>query len=202
MNNTSNRTSNNKAIAIGLVIVIILVLVGAVVAKEMMKKEEGTGLLGGNDHGMHHDMAAVTSDEEFLSHMKAHHQEAIDSSEYVLDNGVDGDVLRLAGSIVTAQQAEIEQMDEWHEEWHRRNIPEADYTPMMRDLSKLSGSELDVAFMEDMIKHHKAAIVMAEQILQITERDEVEELARNIIETQADEVDIMEDWLADHAEQK
>ncbi len=51
-------------------------------------------------------------------------------------------------------------------------------------------------FVQQMKLHHEAAIVMANQALQITLRPEVKTLANNIVSTQTTEVKMMKDWLA------
>ena len=65
-------------------------------------------------------------------------------------------------SIVESQTAQIDQMEEWLEEWYADRSGQVDYSPMMRDLSDLSGDELDEVFLEDMVGHHMAAVMMSQ----------------------------------------
>jgi len=53
----------------------------------------------------------------FLDMMTAHHQGAIEAAEQVLDGGENPEVADLAEQIIQAQQAEIEQMATWKEQW-------------------------------------------------------------------------------------
>lgn len=53
----------------------------------------------------------------FLDMMTAHHQGAIEAAEQVLDAGENPEVADLAEQIIEAQQAEIEQMATWKEQW-------------------------------------------------------------------------------------
>jgi len=53
----------------------------------------------------------------FLDMMTAHHQGAIEAAEQVLDAGENPEVADLAEQIIQAQQAEIEQMATWKEQW-------------------------------------------------------------------------------------
>ena len=53
----------------------------------------------------------------FLDMMTAHHQGAIEAAEQVLDAGENPEVADLAEHIIEAQQAEIEQMATWKEQW-------------------------------------------------------------------------------------
>jgi len=53
------------------------------------------------------------ADVDFMVHMKAHHQGAIDMAKIVLTNGKDPAVKKLATEIVSAQEKEIKTIDEW-----------------------------------------------------------------------------------------
>ena len=64
-------------------------------------------------------------------------------------------------NIVLTQSAQIDQMTDWLAEWYPERSTEVDYQPMMRDLSDLSGDRLDQAFLEDMVPHHMAAVMMS-----------------------------------------
>ena len=53
----------------------------------------------------------------------------------------------------------------------------------------------DQRFLEAMIPHHEAAVVMAQQALERSGRDEIRRLAQAIIATQQAEIDQMREWL-------
>ena len=53
------------------------------------------------------------ADIDFMSHMRSHHQGAIDMAKVVLANGKDAEVKKLAQDIVTAQEKEIATIDAW-----------------------------------------------------------------------------------------
>ena len=48
-----------------------------------------------------------------MSHMRSHHQGAVNMAKVVLDNGKDSEVRKLAQDIVTAQEKEIIAIDAW-----------------------------------------------------------------------------------------
>lgn len=66
----------------------------------------------------------------------------------------------------------------------------------MRDLSQLSGVELDRTFLEDMVMHHMGAIMMARSVQPHIENQEINELSQAIITTQADEIELMQELLS------
>ncbi|MFF4620500.1 DUF305 domain-containing protein [Nonomuraea jabiensis] len=70
---------------------------------------------------------------------------------------------------------------------------------MMRDLSKLSGDALDQTFLQDMIPHHMAAVMMSQQLLASgqAEHPEVADFAAKVRDTQHAEMLQMRRYLAD-----
>ena len=66
---------------------------------------------------MHADMAAQqytgNADVDFVRGMIPHHQGAIDMAKVVLEHGKDPDIRKLAEGVISAQEAEITQMNEW-----------------------------------------------------------------------------------------
>ena len=208
-------------------VVLLVLLVGGglvyVVTKTLSNDEIDTSLetvadtQGGGDvpHGMHrmpdgslmahedmmmdHSDMLVTSERAFIEGMIPHHQEAIDTSREVLDRGGSTTEIReLAENIITAQESEIIQMMEWYEDWYGEVYQDTgEYVPMMRDLSQLSGVELDRVFLEDMVIHHIGAIMMAENIEPYIEREKMYDLITAIIETQTDEIALMQKMLSE-----
>lgn len=102
-----------------------------------------------------------------------------------------------AEQIIATQTREIEQMEAWLAQWYPEHDRDFEYQPMMRDYSELSGNELDLAFLQDMIPHHMAAVMMSQQLLSQVkiEHRELEELAANIRTTQTQEIRQMSLWL-------
>lgn len=63
--------------------------------------------------------------------------------------------------------------------------------PMNVELQKLSGMEFEMAFLSDMIHHHKAALDMFKMAEQHAQHDEIKELAKKGTAEQQGEIDKM-----------
>jgi len=154
------------------------------------KPDSSMGMMGGMDHSM----MMVKSEREFLEGMIPHHQEAVDTAkEVIARGGSTPEIKKLAEDIVVAQEKEITMMKSWYQSWYGEAYEaKADaYTPMMRDLSKLSGAALDKVFLEDMIMHHMGAIMMAQSVQSYIEHTEMAVLTGDIIRTQSFEIELM-----------
>jgi len=161
---------------------------------------------GQNRPGMgHHDpmngdmsngaMCDARSEFDYLAHMIPHHAEAVAAARN-LARSARPEMRAFGARIVQTQSAEIEQMRAWLREWYPNRPTDVAYHPMMRDLSGLSGDELDRAFLDDMIPHHRHAVMMSQYLLRhgVAEHEQVAELARTIRDTQTQEIAQMREW--------
>lgn len=82
-------------------------------------------------HGMQQD-SMVSSlegkkgesfDREFIIQMIAHHQGAIQMAEMALKTSKRPEILELSREIITAQEMEIQKMQEWHQVWFGSSVP-------------------------------------------------------------------------------
>ena len=137
-------------------------------------------------HGdMMHDMdlgpADATYDLRFIDAMIVHHEGAIVMAEAALENSERDEIIQLATEIISEQEREIAQMQEWREVWY----PDAPEEPVMyheemghdmamseemaaamrmdMDLGP-ADEEFDLRFINAMILHHEAAVEMAEDL--------------------------------------
>ncbi len=147
----------------------------------------GMGMMGGMG------MMMVSSEKEFISEMIPHHQEAVDTAKEVLARGATTpEINTLVQNIITAQEKEIADMKSWYQAWYGSAYePSSNYRPMMRDLSSLSGKDLDRAFLEDMVMHHMGAIMMAHSVQSYILHEEVRNLTEAIVRTQSEEIEQM-----------
>lgn len=154
-------------------------------------KDDDTTMGMGGMHNMQ-GMGAITTERKFLEEMIPHHQEAVDTAKQVVERGSDTETKALAQNIINAQEKEIADMKSWYKAWYGVEYAGKDtYTTMMRDLTKLSGTELDKAFLEDMIMHHMGALMMAQSVSSYAEHKEITNLLKAIDRTQSSEIATM-----------
>lgn len=65
--------------------------------------------------------------------------------------------------------------------------------PMDMDLGE-GDNEFDLRFIDAMIPHHRGALVMAEDLQQKSDKEEMQTLADNIINSQQGEIDLLLQW--------
>ena len=157
-----------------------------------------------------HDIgpAGETYDLRFIDAMVQHHKGALRMSEFVFDIGVPG-VGTLAKEIWNVQSQEIKAMQQWRKAWY----PEAPIYPIadlpggdpnsMAGLTRMSSDQIVAMqmldgipskktrvdwFLENMLHHHGAALVMAHDALEKSTNPTILHLSRNIIFVQRAEI--------------
>ncbi len=150
-------------------------------------------------------------DLRFLDGMILHHQGAIEMAQLALQESSRPEIQQLSQGIITAQQGEITQMQQWREAWYPRAssdpvmyhaemghsmtmTPEMQATMMMSEDLGRADEAFDQRFLEGMIVHHEGALDMAQQVLQNSDRPELQQLAQAILTTQQAEIDQMQQW--------
>ena len=137
---------------------------------------------------------------EFLSGMIDHHAMAVHMSEMCVDKAVHEELRSLCEQIIAAQTSEIETMQSWLQDWygvtHEPSMPPGHMQRMER-MSAMEPAELEVEFMEMMIRHHRQAIREASGCVDRAYHDELVDLCQNIIETQDAETEMMQTWLCE-----
>ena len=142
--------------------------------------------------------SAASFEIKFMTGMIDHHQMAIEMAEICLANAVHPELHAMCQDMVTAQSAEIRQMQSWLQDWYGIN-----YTPAMKPgdekmlerLGSMSGAEFELEFMEMMIKHHEIAIKESRKCLQKAAHTELREMCEQIIAAQTAEIAQLRSWL-------
>lgn len=147
---------------------------------------------------------------DYLYGMIPHHESAVLMSEsYLKYDGVNDELKKLAENIINVQKEEIEQMKNLINNLELNNkVDKTDENKYIEEYNKLfehdmsshSGhsemyATVDEAFAEGMIMHHQMAVDMSEVVLKFTENEPVIEFAQNVIDTQGQEIEFMNDIL-------
>ncbi len=176
----------------GIFILAGVLLLAGLVNAGMGPGHRGPGMMRSSD-------VFVDNEYEYLVHMIPHHREAIDNAEILRENTEREEMRNFAEEIIQTQREEIRLMEGFLNDWYPEEDHEVRYEPMMGDYENLTGNELDIAFLEDMIPHHMEAVMMSQQLLMrgLAEHEEVAVLAQDIRNEQRDEIFKMEEWLSD-----
>ena len=153
-----------------------------------------------------------TIDKHFIEQMIPHHDGAIAMANLALQKAKRPEIKTLATAIIAAQTTEIKSMNGWYQDWFGNTVPKASTGMMGGGMMSQSGmhmggqedmtalenaSDFDKAFIEQMIPHHQLAIMMANMLQSGTNRPEMQQLAKNIITSQSNEIQQMQAWYAE-----
>jgi uncharacterized protein (DUF305 family) len=162
------------------------------------------GSMGMGSGGMARDMVMENgrySEERFIDAMVPHHEGAVDMAEVALKNAEHKEVRQLAEDIVSAQEAEIEELKAIkQQEFGTSEVPmemgaeEMEAMGMTKPDALANKDPFDKAFIEAMIPHHRSAISMAQVALAESDNSKIREIARNIVGAQKREIAQMQEW--------
>ncbi|HBL12629.1 MAG TPA: DUF305 domain-containing protein [Cyanobacteria bacterium UBA11162] len=162
-------------------------------------------------HPQHSQMGMMNHqqmDQHFIEMMIPHHQGAIDMADLALTKAKRPEIKKLAEAIKKDQNREIEEMKSWYKEWYGTEVPASSHMQMPMhsgmgmmgmdmmnmDLDSLkNAADFDQAFIQQMIPHHKMAVMMSAMILD-SDRPQMRGLAKNIIQAQSAEIEQMRQW--------
>lgn len=149
------------------------------------------------DHGAAMGDSTTPYDAKFIDSMIEHHQGAIDMAKQALTEAEHTELKTLAQTIITAQEAEITQMQQWRASWYPDLAATSGMGMDMGDMeiSDDTGKPFDQRFIEAMIAHHQGAIEMAKDAREQAEHQEIKTLAQNIVAAQESEITQMQQWL-------
>ena len=170
--------------------------------------------------------ASGSVDVGFCQDMAQHHLQGIQMANIARDHSTDPEVRQLAFDIASTQLEQVGRMKGWLMMWneHEQNVsgvymawmndagvhnhgattPEAGkplmpgmaVTDELAKLRTLTGRELDVYFLQLMLRHHVGGAPMAEYAATHAGQPFVRTLADNMLKSQSSEVELMKDYLA------
>jgi len=148
----------------------------------------------------------VAFDQAFIDAMVPHHRSAIEMAREAKAQGLsEPDLIEIADAIESTQQDEINKMLQWREEWFGSSsagaeeqaldilgLSAADAGMEHSAMELSSAHDVDKAFAQMMIPHHRGAVRMARLAQQRANHDEIKNLARAIISAQEREIETMQ----------
>jgi uncharacterized protein (DUF305 family) len=164
--------------------------------------------------------ADASAEAGFARDMSVHHAQAVELAFAVYGATDDPEIRQLAYDIINTQRAQIGMFSGWLQQWdlpqttvlppmswaeHGHDQPITSYDQMpgmatdeqMQKTRSAEGVAADRLFLTMMIDHHLGGVEMAEAVVPLTERSEVQRLAQTIVDGQRAEVSNMEVMLAD-----
>jgi uncharacterized protein (DUF305 family) len=197
-----------KQITTGMVGIVALLIssttlgISEVIAQGMPNHGGGHGGMG-----MGMMMSGSQGDRTFIEMMIPHHDGAVKMADIILKRTKRPELRQLATAIKRDQTREIGEMKTWYQQWYKTSVPSTAKSGeigmmsgggmanmMTAQVQKLStATDSDRVFLEEMIPHHKMALMMTSHIVD-SDRPELRTLAKNIMQTQTAEIEQMRRW--------
>jgi uncharacterized protein (DUF305 family) len=173
------------------------------------------GMMMGTPAAGEQDMAGakIEFDQLYIDMMVPHHQSIIALAQAAQDRLTDERLVAIAENIISSQQAEIEELQGYREQWYgSRTAMPMDGSmmemmgmmmPGMEDMQAMAammdadalvaafcaGEDADLTFIDLTIPHHQMAIMASEAALEQATHEEIREIAERVIQDQQREID-------------
>jgi uncharacterized protein (DUF305 family) len=149
--------------------------------------------------GLRPDAPPSEADLHYARQMITHHQQALEMSALAAQRSTREDVRGLAARITDSQGPEITVLTTWlrrhgqqpggtHHGVDPAGMPGMATPDQLATLRAAGGTDFDRLFLRLMTAHHEGAVTMATQVLSTGTDVYVEEMARDVIATQTDEI--------------
>jgi uncharacterized protein (DUF305 family) len=169
-----------------------------------------------------------SADAGFARDMATHHDQAVDMAFILRDVTADSRLRALTYDIIVTQTAQRGIFMGWLQQWglsqssdqprmawmsahasapHAHAAPDQGLMPgmasaeEMQALREARGRDAEVRFLQLMIRHHEGGVQMARAALAAARTDAVRQMARSIDDSQAAEIALMKELLAERAAQ-
>lgn len=143
-------------------------------------------------------------DRAFATQMITHHKSAVEMAKIAQDRAGRPEIKALAGTIVTAQEREIAELEVVDKEFAAKDIetgdlklPDAMMGMNMDESMLMTADPFDREFIDMMVLHHQGAIRMARVQLAKGKDPQLRKLATAIIAAQSKEIEQMNSWRMD-----
>jgi uncharacterized protein (DUF305 family) len=177
----------------------------------------GLGFLAGHWAPVLTAPADTSAEAGFARDMSTHHRQAVHMGMVEYDRGQDSTVRRIGYDIATSQQYQVGMMEGWLRDWRlpsttdrapmawvpgSRNMLQADgrmpglaSRDELARLEAASGRDADILFCQLMLRHHLGGIHMIDAVLDVSDNDQVRELAEQMRQAQRGEIEALRELL-------
>ena len=150
-------------------------------------------------------MGVRSADAHFIRMMIPHHEGAIAMADVALRRSGRAEIRALAERIRSSQSQENTQMRRWYGEWFGGPVPPWPGRDQGMGMGMGMGMgtnlqglreapDVDRAFLQQMISHHRMGVMMASHAQWGTVHPELRELEAAMVRVQSEEIDQMERW--------
>jgi uncharacterized protein (DUF305 family) len=167
-------------------------------------------------------------DVGFAQDMTVHHQQAVEMASWERDHTTDPVLAQLSSDIEATQTGQIGTMQGWLELWNAAPLPVGGHMAWMTDaahahtpspsggvatmpgmasgeeltaLRNTTGPQLDVMFLQLMLRHHEGGVTMLEYAAERASVPQVRNLASQMLRSQTAESDYLRQLLAERGGQ-
>ena len=158
-----------------------------------------------------------SADVGFARDMSSHHGQAVEMGMIAFQNATLPEVRTLGGDIAVTQQGQVGMMQGWLDDWGvgpNSTEPPMSWMPdgqralngnlmpgmaTREEIAKLKaakGTDVDILFLQYMLRHHLGGIHMVDGVLAQNPTREVKDLAETIKQNQTVEITVMQNMLA------
>lgn len=183
------------------------IVIGVIITLLLSPMMQSGSMMFGQRTNSNQMMSGI--DQHFIEQMIPHHEGAVAMANLALQKSKRPEIKNLANAIIVSQTKEIADMRGWYKDWFGKDVSNTSTITMgsgmmsgngihmggAQDMTTLqNATDFDKAFLEAMIPHHQLAIMMTQMLQVGTTRPEMQELAKNIIESQSKEIGQMQSW--------
>lgn len=187
-----NGSAGQKVAAIGLIAVIALLVGGSILYSALRDTTPGEN----------------SAEAGFLRDMQVHHTQAVIMADTIRFRTEDDQIMAMATDIAFAQMSQIGTMSGFLQLWDLdptgeepamawMGHPTTGLMPGMAtdeeldQLSTLPVAEAEVLFLQLMNRHHYAGVEMAQEVINLSDQEDVAQLAEGMIRVQDAEIQVM-----------
>lgn len=134
----------------------------------------------------------------FMKMMIGHHETAVVIATACQEQGMHSALLMQCHMMVESQAGEIQTMRMYLQDWYGMNVMPNVPRSMLRFVTATvpyAGKQFDRIFLNNIIRHHQMAIMMARPCLQRAAHTDLKTACSNIISSQSKEIAIERGWL-------